>query len=287
MGAGFDTRAVSEQESAVVLTLAATDSPMAATEEQVETTTAEASWISVDNQPVSGELSEVLYQDGTYYVALKAMSLALDPTAAVNGSNGHVTVATQHLTLNATVGKRYLEANGRYLYVPGGVKNINGVTLVPLRTLVEAFDGTLVWHPETGKIDVFTGSGGIESGEAFYDAEDLFWLSRIIYAESGNQPLEGKIAVGNVVMNRVKSNLFPNTIQGVIFDCRGGNYQFAPASKLEKRTPNAESVIAAKLTMEGAETVDGAMFFSTKNLKCWASRNRPYITTIGNHAFYG
>ena len=44
----------------------------------------------------------------------------------------------------------------------------------------------------------------------------LFWLSRVIYAESGNQPLDGKIAVGNVIMNRVKSLIFPTQWRGVL-----------------------------------------------------------------------
>src|SRR5699024_12370625 len=73
---------------------------------------------------------------------------------------------------------------------------------------------------------------------------DALPISRLIYAESGNQPLEGKIAVGNVVLNRVASPLFPNTVADVIYQPN----QFSPAGSGHlSRTPNAESVVAAKL----------------------------------------
>ena len=57
---------------------------------------------------------------------------------------------------------------------------------------------------------------------ASYNEDDVYWLSRIISAESRGEPLEGQIAVGNVVLNRVRSSAYPNTIYGVIFDRKHG-----------------------------------------------------------------
>ena len=110
----------------------------------------------------------------------------------------------------------------------------------------------------------------------------MFWLSRIIYAESGNQILDGKIAVGNVVMNRVESSQFPNNI----YDVLNQKNQFSPASSLSRRTPNSESVLAAKLVLDGAKVVPNALFFARAGLSCYASKYRTYVTTIGAHAFY-
>ena len=62
---------------------------------------------------------------------------------------------------------------------------------------------------------------------ASHDAIDLYWLSRIIYAESGAETLDGQIAVGNVVLNRMASKEFPDSIPGVIFD-RVDGIQFEP-----------------------------------------------------------
>ena len=91
-----------------------------------------------------------------------------------------------------------------------------GRVVVPLKELVKAFDAKLSWDPADGTTSITTGSGGIASGDSFYNQDDLFWLSRVVYAESGNQSLDGKIAVANVVLNRVKSPIFPNTIEGVL-----------------------------------------------------------------------
>ena len=133
---------------------------------------------------------------------------------------------------------------------------------------------------------VFTaGSGPIAPDSEAYQEDVLYWLSHIINAESGNQPLTGKIAVGNVVLNRVASPRFPDTVYEVIFQ-KG---QFSPvANGSINLTPNAESVIAAKLCLDGANTVGNAIYFLNPRVSpnSWAARNRTHVATIGAHAFY-
>ena len=99
---------------------------------------------------------------------------------------------------------------------------------------------------------------------------------------AGNQPLDGKIAVGNVVLNRVASPRFPNSVYEVIFQ----RNQFTPAANGSiNRTPSAESVVAAKLCLDGANTAGSALYFVNPTVAPgWASRNRPYVATIGAHA---
>lgn len=111
------------------------------------------------------------------------------------------------------------------------------------------------WDGTQSTIQITSGSGPILSGEQAYQADVVYWLSRIIYAESGNQPLDGKIAVGNVVLNRVASPRFPNSVYEVIFQ----RNQFTPAANGSiNRTPSAESVVAAKLCLDGANTAGSA-----------------------------
>lgn len=64
----------------------------------------------------------------------------------------------------------------------------------------------------------YLSGAAVTSPDAPYNAVDYYWLSRIISAESQGEPLEGQIAVGNVVLNRVESDQFPDTIAGVVFD---------------------------------------------------------------------
>jgi N-acetylmuramoyl-L-alanine amidase len=110
----------------------------------------------------------------------------------------------------------------------------------------------------------------------------------IIEAEAGGEILEGKIAVGNVVLNRVADKRYPNTIYGVIFDFKNG-IQFTPAyTGTIYNTPSAESIAAAKMCLEGYEIIDGVLFFFNPRIATtdWISKNRPFAGRIGLHDFY-
>lgn len=226
-------------------------------------------------------------KEGVTYVALAAMALELEPTAQVNwtATAGVVTVTTDKLSLTAKVGQNYLEANGRYLYLPQGVELVNGQVTVPMWAVVKAFDATLGWDAATGTTLVNRGSGAILSGEQYYNQEDLFWLSRVIYAESGNQSLEGQMAVGNVVMNRVANPIFPNTIHDVL--AQKNQFSTYKNGRIANREPNASSVIAAKLVLDGGvvEETEGALYFDSCS-RSWASRNKECIAILGGHKFY-
>lgn len=171
----------------------------------------------IDRQPASLEIGRV-QKAGVTYVSLSEMAKALDATVQVqwNAENNQLTLTTAALNMTAKMGNPYLVANGRYLYLDEPLQNANGTVMVPLWAVAESFDAKVTWNSVTEVVVVTTGSGAIQSGENYYNQDDLFWLSRLIFAESGNQPLNGQIAVGNVVMNRVKSHLFPNTILGVV-----------------------------------------------------------------------
>jgi N-acetylmuramoyl-L-alanine amidase len=119
--------------------------------------------------------------------------------------------------------------------------------------------------------------------------DDIFWLARIIHAESQGEPYIGKVAVGNVVMNRVNSKQFPNTIYGVIFEYFQGIPQFSPvADGTIYNNPSAECLKAAEEAYWGSKPVGYALYFFNpkKAAGSWIVNNRQYITTIGNHAFY-
>lgn len=86
-----------------------------------------------------------------------------------------------------------------------------------------------------------------------YNADDLYWLARIISAESRGESLDGKIAVGNVVLNRVASSDFPDTIYGVIFDDRWGG-QFEPVRNgTIYQTPTEDSVLGGPALSGGQQ----------------------------------
>ena len=242
--------------------------------------------LTVDGQPVSTDVAKT-YRGDTTYVALVPMSKSLDSTIQSKWDAGTrtATVHNDKLVLTAKVGQLYLTVNGRYFYTPEGIQIENGQVMVPLSALVKAFDGSLTWNGSTGITAVTRGSGAAKFGEQYYNADDLFWLSRVIYTESGNQPLEGKMAVGNVVMNRVKHPSFPGTIEGVL--AQKNQFTTYWSGHIARSTPNAESVIAAKLVLDGGvvEEVKNALYFDSA-ANSWASRNRTCVAVIGGHRFY-
>lgn len=239
----------------------------------------------IDGQPAPTTLGKRMYQNTTY-VSLSAMAQLLDPTAQISWDGTNATVTTAGLTLNAEVGQLYIEANGRYLYVPESVQGDGGEASVPLRTVAKAFGASVGYDSATGVVTVTRGSGTIQSGDSFYNGNDLFWLSRVIYRESGNQSLEGQMAVGNVVLNRTADPAFPDTIEGVL--AQKNQFTTYASGVLAATEPSQTSIIAAKLVLDGGEVEEtkGALFFDSK-ANSWAARNRRYIATIGAHKFYG
>ncbi len=125
-----------------------------------------------------------------------------------------------------------------------------------------------------------------EDTSGSYSASDteLAWLAATIQAEAGGESYTGKLAVGSVIMNRVKSSAFPNTVIAVITQ----NMQFASyrSGKVEliiNNGPNSTCMRAAQEVLDGARVGD-YLFFMTKY---WADYyGIAEYTMIGNHAFF-
>ena len=121
------------------------------------------------------------------------------------------------------------------------------------------------------------------------NANDVYWLSRIVHAEAGAEPYQGKVAVGNVVLNRVKSKEFPNTVYNVIFEYYKNIPQFSPvADGTIYNIPSSESVKAAQEALNGSKPVGNATYFFNpdKAAGSWIVKNKTYVTKIGGHVFY-
>ena len=227
--------------------------------------------------------------DGVTYVPLRGFcNLFSDPKITWNGATNTATVKTDALTLIAQTGNYYIYANGHYLYTVGKVLNLGGTLYVPIRPLALAFSADLAWNAKASRVELTRPSGRGAIAWANYNADEVYWLSRIISAESKGEPFLGQIAVGNVVLNRVRSKSYPNTIYGVIFDRKHGT-QFSPVSfGTIYQKPTESSVIAAKICLEGYTLSESVLFFQNPRIATtnWISKNRPYAFTIGNHDFY-
>lgn len=230
------------------------------------------------------EAYPTVFIDGVKYEGFAFISQA---TTYVALSEITYALGADSVTYGDTV---VVNENGNELeYVPGeGNYSLNGELFVPIRGISQLFGYNVSWSGARMEIYVTTPAPHTYEPEKEYDEESLYWLSRIIEAEAGCESFEGKLAVGNVVLNRVNSSMFPNTVYGVIFDFSCG-VQFTPAANgTVYNTPSADSVEAAKQCLDGKNVVGNALFFMNGAIaqSAWISNNRTYIMTIGNHQFY-
>jgi N-acetylmuramoyl-L-alanine amidase len=122
---------------------------------------------------------------------------------------------------------------------------------------------------------------------SFISTEDLRLLAKIIYAEARGESFLGQVAVGAVVLNRVRSNLFPDTVPEVIMQKNSCTYQFSPVKdgtiNLE---PDEKAYKAALEALKGNDPTHGATFFYNPEIATdkWI-RTLPVITRIGYHNF--
>ena len=243
--------------------------------------------VMLDGTDIISGLGRII--NSVTYVPLRAFCDALGgATVTWEASTRTAKAKTDKVTVYAKQGALYLRANDRYFYTVEPIANIDGTLFVPIRPLAKAFGLELEWDNSLRAVLLSSGGKIPVSGASFYKSDEVLWLARIIHAEAAGEPFDGKIAVGNVVLNRVRSPQYPNTIYGVIFDKKHGT-QFSPVSfGTIYNTPSAESEIAAKICLEGYTLSEDALFFMNPKLATtsWISQNRPYLFTIGNHLFY-
>lgn len=229
-------------------------------------------------------------------------------------------IAAGALRLTAVPGQTVLQAGEETLPLPAAVSLRNSRTMVPVRALARALELEVRYDPKTCTATILSPdqpSGGTQKPEqqpeqtpsvpsapsapsippapsepsdpsASYDENDVYWLARIIEAEAGGESGEGKLAVANVVLNRVASGSYPDTIYDVIFDTKYGT-QFEPTSNgAIYNTPSEESIEAAKRALSGENNIGGALYFYNPSLvdAVWIRTNCTYIQTIGCHNFY-
>ena len=224
-------------------------------------------------------------KDGLYVPLLSFCDHLGASVSEWDGDTGTALAGFSGFSLTATADDIYLTANDRCLYVPYGCLKSHNDLLVPIGALSAALGATYRFDSERLTLYVTAGPERPQTGPDYYDGTDLYWLAHIINAEACSESFLGKVAVGNVVMNRVKTSGFPNTVYDVIFD-RSGGVQFEPTlNGTVYNDPSEDCYTAAKLALEGAAPVNDCLFFASI-LDCWAAENRPYYTTIGGHHFF-
>ncbi len=128
---------------------------------------------------------------------------------------------------------------------------------------------------------IMTTSSSSSSSSSYNSNLNL--LSRVIYGESRGEPYAGQVAVGAVVMNRVRSSSFPNTISGVVY--QSGAFDAVKDGQINL-TPDSTAKKAAQDALNGWDPSYGAVYYfnpaTATNKWIWS---RPMTVTIGKHRF--
>lgn len=242
---------------------------------------------------INGLLSgRAFIKSGTAYIALADIGEMYGVDIHVELTEDGFTASAPGLELSAARDAGYAEANYRYIYLPRGYITCGEDVYLPLDAITRIF--TLTGElTDAGTVEIATAQARMISGSEDYyathfSADELYWLPHIAYVEALEEPLAGIMGVVSVVLNRVESDDFPDTIFEVLYDSRT-TVQFTPAATGSMHgKPTELYYIAAYLVLEGYNTVGESLYFVNpeNNGNYWFRENRTYVTAIGDHEFY-
>ena len=121
------------------------------------------------------------------------------------------------------------------------------------------------------------------NGVGGYSSSDVYLLAKTIYAEGRGEPYTGQVAIGAVVMNRVRNSAFPNTVSGVVYQ----KHAFTAVSDGQiNLTPDDTAMRAARDAINGWDPTGGALYYYNPAVatSAWIF-DRQTITVIGRHVF--
>lgn len=121
------------------------------------------------------------------------------------------------------------------------------------------------------------------SSSTSYSSSDVYLLAKVIYAEGRGESYTGQVAIGAVVLNRVKSSSFPNTISGVVY--QKGAFTAVSDGQINLE-PDSTAIAAAKDAMNGWDPTYGCLYYYNPAIatSSWIF-SRQTVTIIGKHVF--
>lgn len=125
------------------------------------------------------------------------------------------------------------------------------------------------------------------------EEEDYNLLLRIVQAEAGSEDSDGKLLVANVVLNRMNSDKFPDSVSEVVLQQSGGVTQFSPVAtgSIWKVEVTQETVDAVQRALEGEDISQGALYFAARKYADgdkmrWFDEHLTFLFKHGGHEFF-
>lgn len=171
----------------------------------------------------------------------------------------------------------------RWGYYNGNIDGVYGSRTVAAVRLFQSKNGLTVDGIAGPKTLAAMGIFSSLSGGGTASNSDLNLLAHLIFAEARGEPYAGQVGVGAVVLNRVKSSKFPNSVAGVIY--QPGAFDVVSDGQINY-APNTTAINAARDALNGWDPTYGSIYYFNPNTATskwiWS---RPYVVTIGNHRF--
>lgn len=228
------------------------------------------------------QIGQCAVVSGEPYMSVKDFCRSLDLDAQVIDNGTAVSMAMNGLVLTAQMGQAWFVCNERYIYLENGPQVVDGTVALPVEDLVKCMGLTAYWDRVRWSLTVEDPKvEPLASGGDYYDETDVFWLSRLIYALAADQPMEAKISVGSVCVNRIGEDRFAgqNNIYEVIF----AKNQFSVVTNgMIYVQPDDSCVLAAKLALEGCDLADGADYVAQSDMGAGYEK----VAAFGSLGFY-
>lgn len=172
----------------------------------------------------------------------------------------------------------------RWGYYTGSVDGIYGsLTVAAVKKFQQKNGLTVDGIAGTQTLTAMGLTSSSSGGSSTNNSSNVNLLARVIYGEARGEPYSGQVAVGAVILNRVKSSQFPNTIAGVVY--QSGAFD-AVADGQVNLAPDSTSKKAAQDALNGWDPSYGAIYYFNPNTATnkwiWS---RPLTVTIGKHRF--
>ncbi len=170
---------------------------------------------------------------------------------------------------------------------PVTAKSDNDITPLPSETASGSENGRK--PVEQVKATTESGQTGpapwAQKGKSGLSEGDIWLMAKLIYAEGRGEPLEGQVAIGAVLLNRLTDSRFPDSVAGVIY--QPGAFCTVRDGQINL-TPDAKALRAARLAAAGWDPTGGALYFynPARSTSAWIY-TRPVLTRIGRHVFAG
>lgn len=203
------------------------------------------------------------------------------------GETKTVIMTLDEKTIEVQIGNKVALVNGEIveLYKAPYIKD--GRTMLPLKFVAEQFGCDVTWQQDIYTVLLEKADFVLPEPyqlKRLYTDEDLNLLAKIVTVESGDASLEMAMAIANTVLNRVKDERFPNTIEGVIYQI-DRYVQFPPAHKssFEALEPSIMAIVASKKSLEGVNPIGNSLYFNNQPFK---SKANDLIRIIEGEYFY-